>query len=283
MACSTATDDGSMPAASGQEFSSTQCRDEKDNDGDGAVDCADPDCGDFVFCQDTGGGDSDETGSTADGDADADTDADGDSDGDADGDTDADGDADIDCTDVIPCGGDVVGTWNVTSSCLAVSGPVDMSSLGLGAVCDATVTGALEVAGTWTANADGTYSDGTTTSGTETIELTADCLSISGTTITCDRVDIPMAAIGYAEVSCIDNPATSGCTCSTVIDQAGGLGLAPISPSDIGTYRVSGSRLTITAGEQEYDYCVHGTALGMIPVSTGRTGTLTGAVVLRRL
>jgi hypothetical protein len=205
----------------------------------------------------------------------------GDSDTSGGSDTGTGGGPDI-CGDVTACGGDVVGTWNVTGSCLALSGTVDMSSFGLGAVCDATVTGSLEVTGTWTAGADMAYSDGTTTSGTETIELTADCLEISGTTITCDRVDLPMAAIGYAEVSCLDNPATGGCKCSATINQAGGIGVAPGYPSENGIYAIAGNTLTIEAGTQEYTYCVSGTTLTMTPVSTGKTGTVTGSVVLQK-
>jgi hypothetical protein len=40
--------------------------------------------------------------------------------------------------------------------------------------------------------------------------------------------------------------------------------------------------LTITAGEQEYSYCVSGTTLTMTPQSTTRTGTVTGTVELQR-
>jgi hypothetical protein len=126
------------------------------------------------------------------------------------------------------------------------------------------------------------YSDGTTTSGTEMIELSVDCLSISGTTITCGSVDIPMAAIGYAEVSCVDNPATSGCTCSATINQVGGIGVAPGYPLENGVYSIAGNTLAIEPGTQEYTYCVSGTTLTMTPVSTGKTGTVTGSVALQK-
>src|SRR3954471_8016580 len=57
-----------------------------------------------------------------------------------------------------PCGGTAVGTWNVASSCLAVSGTLDLSLVGAQG-CLAPITGSLTVNGTFTANADGTYSD----------------------------------------------------------------------------------------------------------------------------
>src|SRR6185369_11233588 len=72
------------------------------------------------------------------------------------------------CTDVTPCGGSVVGTWMVSpSSCLVLAGDLDGSYLSLG--CSRIpVTGTLTTSGTFTANADGTYTDDTTTTGSAT-------------------------------------------------------------------------------------------------------------------
>jgi hypothetical protein len=191
------------------------------------------------------------------------------------------------CTNVTPCGGDVVGTWNVTSSCLTVSGELDLSGLGLG--CSyAPVTGSLDVTGTWTADADGTYSDNTITTGTETLELPGSCLSVSGTCTTCSRLGGPIMAVGYASVTCEDNPngdlgeCGAGCTCTASVDQAGGIGLVPMYPSANGAYTTAGSVLTVNAGEQEYSYCVSGSTLTLTPQSVGRTGTLTGTVELQQ-
>lgn len=84
------------PPPEPHENTMVQCLDERDNDGDTLIDCADPDCASFC---------------SSDGDADGDSDGDADSDGDGDGDADADGDdADIDdevelieCTDDEAC------------------------------------------------------------------------------------------------------------------------------------------------------------------------------------
>jgi hypothetical protein len=68
-----------------------------------------------------------------------------------------------DCPNETPCGGDVVGTWKVTSSCLSLSGDMDVELASLG--CKTVpVTGSLDVSGTWTANGNGTYTDNTTPS-----------------------------------------------------------------------------------------------------------------------
>ncbi|MBN2716247.1 MAG: hypothetical protein JXX14_10360 [Deltaproteobacteria bacterium] len=193
----------------------------------------------------------------------------------------ADTDSVDECENVSPCGGDVVGTWNVTSSCLAVNGVLDMTYIGLGDWCDATITGSLDVTGTWTANEDGTFTDNTATMGAETIEMSADCLNISGTTTTCDRMNGPIGAAGFAEVECVDNPTTGGCTCATTVDQAG-MGVAPGYPVVSGPYENRDSRITIASGEQAYTYCVKGSTMRLSPQSNEVSGPIIGGITLNR-
>src|SRR5207244_2679255 len=88
------------------------------------------------------------------------------------------------CASATPCGGSVVGTWNATSSCLKISGSLDLSLVGAGCPTTA-VTGSLQVTGTFTANANGTYTDDTTTSGNEHFSLAPACLVISSTQTAC--------------------------------------------------------------------------------------------------
>jgi len=91
------------------------------------------------------------------------------------------------CSNAPLCGGSVVGTWNVTASCLNVAGELDMTLVS--ASCpSAPVTGSLHVTGTWTVNSDGTYSDNTTTLGAEQFTLGSACLNISSTPVTCDGI-----------------------------------------------------------------------------------------------
>jgi hypothetical protein len=175
------------------------------------------------------------------------------------------------CSDVVPCGGNVVGTWTVTSSCLKVAGDVDISGFGLGCV-SASVTGSLQVTGTWTANADGTYSDNTTTSGDEQITLPPSCLNVSGTTTTCERIGGPIQALGYASVTCT-SAASGGCTCAAVVQQTGGLGLLSVDPSTSGGYTTPSNVLTTDSGPQ-YPYCVSGNKMTLTPQSPTTTGTV---------
>src|SRR5450631_3817436 len=68
------------------------------------------------------------------------------------------------------CGGSLVGTWDVTSSCLSLSGDMDVSLASFG--CKTVpVSGSLHVSGSWTANSDGTYMDNTVTTGSITFSL----------------------------------------------------------------------------------------------------------------
>ena len=178
-------------------------------------------------------------------------------------------------TNVTPCGGVVVGTWTVTSSCLEVSGEVDMTGFGLGC-SSASVTGSLEVTGSWTANADGTFSDNTTTSGNETLELPPECLNVSGTTTTCSRVTSSIASIlGYASVDCVDS-ANGGCTCAATVDQTGGIGLVSVEASADGNYTTADNLIT-TDHDLQYSYCVAASTLTMTPQSPSPK-TTTGTV-----
>src|SRR3954471_222743 len=60
------------------------------------------------------------------------------------------------CPNGTACGGNVIGSWTVSSSCLSVTGELNPALAGAGCP-SAPVTGSLEVTGTFTVNADGTY------------------------------------------------------------------------------------------------------------------------------
>jgi non-reducing end alpha-L-arabinofuranosidase len=181
------------------------------------------------------------------------------------------------CSDVTPCGGEVVGTWTVTSSCLTVSGSLDLSLFGFGCT-SAPVTGSLQVTGTWTANADGTYSDDTHTSGSEQFTLAPACLTVSSTPVTCDGAASFLAVLGYSSVTCTD-AASGGCSCSGTVRQSGSMGAVSISPSASGSYASAGNAVT-PAGGAPYAYCVSGATATFTPQTP--SPTTTGTIVLQR-
>jgi non-reducing end alpha-L-arabinofuranosidase len=185
------------------------------------------------------------------------------------------------CSNVSACGGNVVGTWTVTSSCLNVSGNLDASSLGLG--CKSIpVAGSLQVTGTWTANSDGTYADNTTTTGNEQLSVPAACLQISGTSTTCDGIIGPLQATGYASLSCT-NAAGGGCTCAGTVQQSDWAGIVSYSASSNGSYATASNVLTLDSGitvdTALYSYCVSSGKMTWTPQST--SPTLTGTIVLQ--
>lgn len=185
------------------------------------------------------------------------------------------------CTGVTPCGGDVVGTWVAAGSCLPVSGEANMSGFGLGCTA-APVVGRLEVSGALTANADGSFTDTTTTSGESQIELPASCLNVSGTVTSCDRLDGALQALGYSTVTCAD-AAGGGCSCTATVQQAGGMGFVVLGAQAGGTYTATDDVFAVQGrSPREYAYCVSGSTLTMTPRGMSTTGALTGTIVLQK-
>ena len=137
------------------------------------------------------------------------------------------------CSNVTPCGGSAVGSWTVSSSCLKLSGDVDIAAAGLDprSCTKLTISGTVQVSGTWSANANGTYTDGTSTTGEATLELPAGCLNLSGTTTNCEGVAGPLqGGLGFNSLTCL--PADGGgCTCNGEDQSCGRDGIAHGGPA----------------------------------------------------
>lgn len=186
------------------------------------------------------------------------------------------------CENVVPCGGDVVGTWTVAASCLPVTGDADLMGFGLGCV-GAPTTGDLQVTGTLTLNADGSIVDETTTTGDQELTLPAACLDVSGTITTCDRVGAPLQALGFAQVTCTSN-ADAGCACPATVNQTGGAAYLTLSPLKKASYSTADSVLTVTNRRLDvvYSYCVEGTTLTLSLAGPSKTGPVSGTIVLQK-
>lgn len=187
------------------------------------------------------------------------------------------------CEVVTPCGGDVVGTWVAGSSCLPVTGNVDMMGFGLGCT-DSPVSGDLAVTGTLTFGADGSVTDETTTTGNQNLALLASCLDVSGTITTCDRVSAPLSSLGFADVECTPDETTGGCSCPATVDQSSGMAMISFDAIDTGDYTAADNVLTITDGrnETQYTYCVEGDVLTISPQTVRATGPVGGTIVFAR-
>lgn len=184
------------------------------------------------------------------------------------------------CPSAMACGGDVVGLWTVTSSCLAVKGELDILGFGLG--CRTVgVRGSRVVAGSFTANADGTYVDQTTTSGEELLEVPEACLSVSGTVVTCDRLGPVFESLGYDSVTCADDG--GGCRCNAVFEQTGGMGVLSLIPASTGRYITSNGTITLLddngSTPAAYAYCASADQLTLLPQSSA-TDAPRGSITL---
>jgi hypothetical protein len=152
-----------------------------------------------------------------------------------------------------------------------VSGKLDISAAGLDPVaCDnPTISGSLTVSGTWSATDKKAYTDGTTTSGKLQIKLPKSCLRLSGTDITCDRVEVPMKGAGFSAVTCTSADG-GGCNCEGTVEQTGSIGMPSSDPQKSGILATSGNTLTVD-GAAQYSYCVSGNKMSWTPKSESMT------------
>ena len=173
------------------------------------------------------------------------------------------------CGSLTPCGGNVLGAWNVTSSCLKLSGDMDVSLASLG--CPTVpVVGSLTTTGSFIANADGTFTDNTRTTGSATFPLSKACLSISSVERSCEQISSIFQALGWATSSCVS---TNGqCNCSVTADQSGGLGTLSEVETTKGQYSTSGNLLT--TDDTITPYCVSGNQLTVAPKFPALSGTI---------
>lgn len=182
-----------------------------------------------------------------------------------------------DCPNVSACGGDLVGTWKVTSSCLNLSGDMDVSLSSLGCAT-VPVLGSLKVTGTWSATAKGVYQDNTVTTGSVTFPLDDACLSVSSVPVTCSEISSIFTALGWNTATCSKN-ASGKCSCSLTANQKGGMGVVSPWAELKGNYKISGTGLN-TDETADYSYCVAGDKLTVSPKPT--ILPTTGTIVLQK-
>jgi hypothetical protein len=185
------------------------------------------------------------------------------------------------CPDATACGGDVLGTWEVNSSCLDVRGRLDIHTIGLGCTT-ADIAGALEVRGQVEFFDDGRFLDETTTVGDVAMRLAPECLEISGTPVTCEAIGGPLTSLGFSSVGCLDAP-NGDCLCGGQVNQMGGM--AQITPEAAlnGEYSAIDETLTLTsASPLSYSYCVRDETLLVTPAVHSGIQTTHGTVELDR-
>ncbi len=182
------------------------------------------------------------------------------------------------CSNTAACGGSIVGTWTITSSCVNISLSDYMNSSCPGLTVN---TSNATITGNATYNADGTYTQTGTTNGTIRVSYPQSCLTMNGVTITCDQINQAVQANPTAGVTLTcTGSGTSGCSCTETI--------AGQTSSESGTYTTTSSGLltqTPTGGSvSTSDYCVKGTMMTQSPHpgSYGMGAAVSGTITLTK-
>lgn len=189
------------------------------------------------------------------------------------------GDGGNSCGTFTPCGGNVVGRWNITQSCISAAEMMTAECPG-----QQVDSSGLKMSGSTTFNADMTYAGQVTISGSMSTTIPASCLMQDGITVTCEQLNAffqlslqedPEAP--FSAVSC--SKAGSGCRCSFTFKAT--------SSSEQGTYATAGNVLTLTSSDgdaESSDYCVSGNKLQVKPTMMAGMGEMdiSGLVVFTK-
>ena len=175
------------------------------------------------------------------------------------------------CSTPAACGGNIVGSWLVTSSCVQLTGTFSSS------LCPtATAVASLQYSGQVSYTASMTYTLNASAGGTETIDFPVSCV-----TTTCDQIAQTLQASppdGLTSIHCSAG-AGGGCNCTAT--------LAPQSTPETGTYTLSGTSITTTSstgGGETDSYCAVGDHLDIIPATGSLSSgtTLSGSIGLTK-
>jgi len=184
------------------------------------------------------------------------------------------------CENAIACGGDIVGTWQVTSTCIDADVTPSMGSMNKCTVSFS--TNSLQYQGSISYRADLTYDLDVTVRGAIGITLPAECLTQKDVTLTCAQVEARLKADPdnkrFSSISC--ESAGTGCTCD--------LDITGQRNTESGTYTTTAAGLVSTtpsSGSGETNaYCVKGSTLTLSPSgnSTGGTARASGRITLTK-
>lgn len=172
------------------------------------------------------------------------------------------------CGMVEPCGGDIVGTWNVTGECInsMVLDPQTQAICAQASISNISIS----VSGSGTFNADLTYSLAENVTVMVTWNVPATCLAGE----TCDY----FASMFQGQLPANTTFTCTGSSACTCTEAASG------TADDNGTYALSGSNISVTSAvsgsTSSGGYCVQGSTLHLITLdATMHTGPMGGATI----
>ena len=160
------------------------------------------------------------------------------------------------CSNAAACGGSIVGSWTITSSCLTTSASMLDSQCPTATASSSSLT----ITGSVKYNADGTYTSTSTIGGSVNVNLPVSCLMSNGITLTCDQLNQAFQSNPTPGLT-LHCTGSSGCACTETI--------AGQTSSETGTYSTTTAGLLTdtptggTAGQS--DYCVKGTTMTVSP------------------
>jgi hypothetical protein len=170
--------------------------------------------------------------------------------------------SDGECPNGAACGGSIVGSWKITSSCVTI----DLDSMMASASCPEQTSDAknLKVTGNVTYGADLSYTSNFTLAFDVVVAQPKSCLTKQNITLTCAQlqqgVEAQLAMTAFTSVNCAA-AAGGGCACT--------FRGASQTISNAGTYTTTGAGLlteTPTGGApDDSDYCVKGSTLTLSP------------------
>jgi len=164
------------------------------------------------------------------------------------------------CGTVLPCGGDVVGTWQVTTGCITAAGIA--ASQGNTNACPQASLSVIDISaiGTLVFGADLTYTM-TAFSVQSTAQIITPASCVTGGTCA-DAAQSLLASSDFQSAACTG---TTTCKCTAV--------QSPAVDTESGTYTLSGTTIVTRsslAGTGRFDYCVQGSSLHLLAdTSTG--------------
>lgn len=166
------------------------------------------------------------------------------------------------CGQVAPCGGDLTGTWMLTTACITADGLRETVSAS-GCPGISVEVSELNTIGKVTFSADGTYStDGLSAQTLATVSLPVAC-AIGGS---CQAEEESLQSDETVESGTCSGTSTCVCTAREVQTDSGATG----------TFSISGTTVTLDGGGllgEGGSYCVEGTHLHLIsPTAGGKVG-----------
>ena len=169
------------------------------------------------------------------------------------------------CGRVLPCGGDLVGTWKVETACLddAFAGRFVTTILNESLSCSGATAREIrtEASGSISFTSDSTYNTDMSAFTSLRLALPSSCSDPQNGILTCEQLNEWFAALTKKPFDTfVCTSAASGCNCA--------VGLRSNFPA-MGTYSSSGTTATLgTDKPMSFEYCVRANELHLMTVST---------------